>query len=173
MWGAAWGWGLWPPRTLLGTNPGVSLTGGHPEPCAGIPTGFVLRGRRVLTLRWGEDRAVALHAAFFSASHAGDPFHGSLIPICCSAPHQGTVPLLVHQWHRGCWAGSGGRQGRAGTGRSAARQQARGGLTAPPALADYSQDEKALLGACDCSQGECDAAGPCGSLLSPPHHRFC
>ncbi|NXA60280.1 FA20A Pseudokinase, partial [Mohoua ochrocephala] len=28
------------------------------------------------------------------------------------------------------------------------------GLTAPPALADYSQDEKALLGACDCSQGE-------------------
>lgn len=35
-----------------------------------------------------------------------------------------------------------------------------GGLTAPPALADYSQDEKALLGACDCSQGECGTWGP-------------
>lgn len=27
-------------------------------------------------------------------------------------------------------------------------------LTVPPVLADYSQDEKALLGACDCSQSE-------------------
>ncbi|NXT66254.1 FA20A Pseudokinase, partial [Chaetops frenatus] len=30
----------------------------------------------------------------------------------------------------------------------------------PIASADYSQDEKALLGACDCSQSECGTWGP-------------
>ncbi|NXU96003.1 FA20A Pseudokinase, partial [Cettia cetti] len=39
----------------------------------------------------------------------------------------------------------------------------------PPALADYSQDEKALLGACDCSQSECDPRGPHMPSLGWPH----
>ncbi|NXH41548.1 FA20A Pseudokinase, partial [Dicaeum eximium] len=34
----------------------------------------------------------------------------------------------------------------------------------PTISADYSQDEKALLGACDCSQGDC----PWGTVLVPP-----
>ncbi|NXY66540.1 FA20A Pseudokinase, partial [Callaeas wilsoni] len=34
----------------------------------------------------------------------------------------------------------------------------------PPALADYSQDEKALLGACDCSQSEV----PCPRVQAAP-----
>ncbi|NXI05164.1 FA20A Pseudokinase, partial [Pachycephala philippinensis] len=62
-------------------------------------------------------------------------------------------------------------------GGSAAGDGAWRGLTAPPALADYSQDEKALLGACDCSQGESPSAQPAQQLgwahplLSPRQKR--
>ncbi|NXY02950.1 FA20A Pseudokinase, partial [Pteruthius melanotis] len=41
----------------------------------------------------------------------------------------------------------------------------------PTISADYSQDEKALLGACDCSQSECGTWGPHGPWLglAPVH----
>ncbi|NXU13760.1 FA20A Pseudokinase, partial [Pardalotus punctatus] len=45
----------------------------------------------------------------------------------------------------------------------------------PTISADYSQDEKALLGACDCSQSECGTWGPhlgyVHPLLSPRQKR--
>ncbi|NXY92357.1 FA20A Pseudokinase, partial [Alcedo cyanopectus] len=37
--------------------------------------------------------------------------------------------------------------------------------------ADYSQDEKALQGACDCSQSECDASVQLTPLISPRQKR--
>ncbi|NXN89423.1 FA20A Pseudokinase, partial [Bombycilla garrulus] len=40
----------------------------------------------------------------------------------------------------------------------------------PTVSADYSQDEKALLGACDCSQSECGTWGPhMPQSPAPPH----
>lgn len=66
-----------------------------------------------------------------------------------------------------------GRQGQAGNvtlhilyWEGSQQQETEAGRVSPVLLpiADYSQDEKALLGACDCSQSECNVLGPCSPL---------
>lgn len=52
---------------------------------------------------------MALSAAFFGASHAGDALHSSLIPTGCLSHLEGAAPLAVHRRRPGCrqgWAGS-------------------------------------------------------------------
>ena len=174
--GAARGWGApAPPRSLLQTRQGLSLAGGSPEPCAGFLAGFVLCGCRALALRREEGLGCSPRCSIFWCQPCRGPvarqFNSDRLP-------QPPTPMGLHPLL--CTDGTGaarlGQHGQAGTGRqgspacpvpgggSAASDVAQQGLTAPPALTDYSQDEKALLGACDCSQSECDASGPCSPL---------